>query len=69
MLPWRQPTVLDKPLVHALMALIRRLSSFPIIYMIIMLKIIEIIINRTYGVVALRIRFPTVFEWTKSSLK
>ena len=68
-LPWRQPTRLNKPEVHALMALIRRLSSFPIISMIIMLKIIEIIINRTFRVVALQINFPTVFERTKLGLE
>jgi hypothetical protein len=68
-MPWRQPIGSDKPAVHALMASIRRLSTFPIISMIIMLKIIKIIINRTFRVVALQISFPTVFERTKLGLE
>jgi hypothetical protein len=60
---------LDEPSVEALMALSRGLTSFPIVFMIMMIKMIEIIIISTYRIIALQISVPMVFEWSKSGLK
>jgi hypothetical protein len=51
------------------MALIRGLTSFPVVSMIMMLKMTEIIVISTYRIIALQISVPMVFEWSKSGLK
>jgi hypothetical protein len=51
------------------MALIGGFTSFPIVSMIIILKMIEIIVISTCRIIALRISVPLVFEWSKSELK
>jgi hypothetical protein len=59
---WSQPRWSDEPSVEALMALIRGLTSFPIAFMIMMLKMTEIIVISTYRIIALQISVPMVFE-------
>jgi hypothetical protein len=66
---WCQPRWSDEPSVEASMALIGGFTSFPIVSMIIMLKMIEIIVISTCRIIALRISVPLVFEWSKSELK
>jgi hypothetical protein len=51
------------------MEMIRGFTSFPIVSMIMMLKMIENIVISTCRFVALLISFPMVFEWSKSRLK
>jgi hypothetical protein len=59
---WSQPRWSDESSVEALMALIRGLTSFPIAFMIMMLKMTEIIVISTYRIIALQISVPMVFE-------
>jgi hypothetical protein len=66
---WSQPTWSDELSIETLMAMIRGLTSFPIVSMIMMFRMMEIIVISTYRIVALRISFPMVFEWSKLGLK
>jgi hypothetical protein len=53
MFSWCQPIWSDEPSVEASMALIRGLTSFPIISMIMLLKMIEITVISTCRIIAL----------------
>ena len=66
---WCQPRWSVEPLVEASMALIGGFTSFPIVFMIIVLKMIKIIVISTCRIIALLISVPLVFEWSKSGLK